>query len=99
RDLIVTGVQTCALPIYSPGPCGSVGVHENTPLLESIAAPVGAPTRRNLRGWAGTSLSLADAVNVYAASSGIVAESGTAEIVGGEIGRASCRGRVWGWGG
>src|SRR2546427_4650737 len=44
RDLTVTGVQTCALPIFrprSPAPPGSPGPGSSTP-----PTPAGGPTRR-----------------------------------------------------
>src|SRR5262249_18351837 len=67
---------------YVPGPCSSAGVQVNTPVEESIEAPVGAPTRENVRVLAGRSGSVAVAVNVYGVSSSIVAADGTPEIVG-----------------
>src|SRR5436190_16173180 len=62
---------------YVPGPWASVGVHENAPVFASMLAPVGAPTSEKLRLWAGMSLSVAVAVNVYAESSGVVGVAGT----------------------
>jgi hypothetical protein len=65
-----------------PGPCASVGVQANAPVLALMLAPLGAPTSENVSGCAGTSLSVAVAVNVYAESSGIVALAGTFAITG-----------------
>jgi hypothetical protein len=45
-------------------------------VLELMLAPLGAPTSENVSGCAGTSLSVAVAVNVYGESSGIVALAG-----------------------
>jgi hypothetical protein len=42
-----------------------------------MPAPAGAPTSENVRVWAGRSLSVAVAVNVYGETSGIVAAAGT----------------------
>src|SRR5689334_23673959 len=67
---------------YVPGPCASVGVHENAPVPGSIVAPAGAPTSENVSVSAGRSGSVAEAVNVYAASSGMVALAGTPESTG-----------------
>src|SRR5437762_3025374 len=65
-----------------PVSCASVGVHENTPVVPSMVAPVGAPTSENVSVCGGRSASLAVAVNVYAESSGIVADAGTFAIDG-----------------
>src|SRR5215467_10946036 len=67
---------------YVPGPWASVGVQLNTPVVESSAAPAGAPTSESLKVCAGRSGSVTLAVNVYGASSGIVADAGTPEMVG-----------------
>ncbi len=48
---------------YTPGPCASVGVHENTPVDGLMPAPEGALTSENVTVCAGTSLSVAEAVN------------------------------------
>jgi hypothetical protein len=50
--------------------------------VPSIVAPGGAPTSENVSVCAGTSLSVAVAVNVYGDSSGIVALAGTFAIAG-----------------
>src|SRR5262245_61705816 len=47
-----------------------------------MLAPVGAPTSENASVWAGRSASVAVAVNVYAASSGMVALAGTLASTG-----------------
>src|SRR5207244_9658060 len=52
---------------YVPGPCASVGVQENTPVVPPIVAPEGAPTSEKVSVCAGWSVSVALAVNVYAA--------------------------------
>src|SRR5258705_10234097 len=67
---------------YVPGPCASVGVQEKAPLVAPIVAQEGALTSENVSVCAGWSLSVALAVNVYAASSGIVADAGTPESTG-----------------
>jgi hypothetical protein len=54
----------------------------NTPVVPSMLAPTGAPISENVSGWAGESTSVAVAVNVYGASSAIVALSGTSAIAG-----------------
>src|SRR5262245_8679011 len=53
-----------------------------------MLAPGGAPTSENVSVWAGTSESVAVAVNVYGASSGMVALAGTFAIAGAAL--ASC---------
>src|SRR5262245_57036505 len=60
----------------------SRGVQLNTPELPSIEAPVGPLTSENVSVWAGRSASVAVAVNVYAASSGMVALAGTLASTG-----------------
>jgi hypothetical protein len=67
---------------YVPGPCASLGVQEKAPVEASMLAPAGAPTSENVSAWAGTSPSVALAVNVVATSSGIVADEGTPETTG-----------------
>ncbi len=55
------------------GPCASLGDQVNTPLVASMAAPVGAPgSRLNVRFCAGRSLSVAVTVKVMLVSSGSV---------------------------
>src|SRR5437899_1271467 len=55
------------------GPCASDGVHENRPLLALIEAPLGAPgSRLNMSVCAGTSESVAEALNDSSAPSAIV---------------------------
>src|SRR5688572_348753 len=54
---------TTTSKVYEPGPWASVGVHEKTPDTGSIAAPTGAPSNENTNAFAGTSESVADAVN------------------------------------
>ncbi len=76
---------TCTLNEKLPGPCVSVGVQVNAPVVAPMLAPVGAPTSENVSVWAGTSLSVAVAVNVYAASSGIVTLAGTFASTGAEF--------------
>src|SRR6185369_261783 len=49
---------------YVPGPCASVGVHENAPVLELMDAPVGAAISENVSVCAGRSASVALAVKV-----------------------------------
>src|SRR5205085_9520650 len=39
RDLTVTGVQTCALPIYHPGPCRSRWAHPHLGLTGACSTP------------------------------------------------------------
>src|SRR5262245_31610332 len=58
--------------VYVPGPCASVGVQVNTPVLASIAAPAGAPARLNVSVFAGRSASVAVAVNVSSVCSSAV---------------------------
>ncbi len=53
---------TTTLKVYSPGPCASVGVQVNAPVPESMAAPAGPPVSENVRGWTGSSGSVAVAV-------------------------------------
>jgi hypothetical protein len=63
---------------YSPGPCASLGVHVNTPLTGSIAAPAGAlAPRANVSAWAGRFESDAVAVKVRRDCSGGVNDSTT----------------------
>jgi hypothetical protein len=47
-----------------------------------MPAPGGAPTRENDSDWDGTSLSVAEAVNVYGTSSGMVTAARTPETTG-----------------
>src|SRR5206468_9651118 len=71
RDLIVTGVQTCALPILSLKPL--------TPYEQALRAGIAAdPFQQRLRA-------------VYLAAASAI-DSRMAAV---EIGRASCRERVW----
>jgi hypothetical protein len=51
-------------------------------VVPSIVAPSGAPTSENVSVCAGRSESVAEAVNVYAESSAMVAVAGTAESTG-----------------
>ena len=69
------------LSVKLPGPCASVGVHVNTPVVALMLAPVGASTRLYVSVFAGRSASVADAVNVnslpsFTALSLIVASTG-----------------------
>src|SRR5438045_761125 len=50
-----------------------------------MLAPEGAPTSENVSVWTGTSLSVAVAVNEYAASSGLAAGAATVVSTGGEF--------------
>jgi hypothetical protein len=81
-DVLVTPSLTFTLNGYKPGPCASVGVQLNTPVLPPMVAPVGAPVSENVSACAGVSLSVAVAVNVYGADSGTVAEGGTPARIG-----------------
>src|SRR6185503_7826277 len=81
-DVLVTPSLTLTLNGYEPGPCASVGVQLNTPVEPSMLAPVGAPVSENDRVCAGRSASVDVAVNVYGASSGIVAVGGTPASTG-----------------
>src|SRR5712671_3915523 len=65
----VTPSDTRTVNGYEPGPCASLGVQVNSPVIASMLAPVGAPTRLNVSVCAGMSLSVALAVNVYGANS------------------------------
>src|SRR6185503_3904368 len=47
-DVLVIPSLTLTLNGYEPGPCASVGVHENAPVFASMLAPVGAPTSANV---------------------------------------------------
>src|SRR5699024_11957759 len=85
RDRNVTGVQTCALPIFSglvPGAKGN---------------PVAAPSSRRNQARESSAPGVAEmrvlGVRVRPSPSPSVSSCGR------EIGRASCRERVWGWGG
>jgi hypothetical protein len=49
---------------YVPGPCASVGIQVNTPVVPSMDAPAGASTSENVSVFAGRSASVAVAVNV-----------------------------------
>src|SRR5688572_2063188 len=51
---------------YVPAPCVAVGVQLNSPVLPLIVAPAGAFGRENVRTFAGSSASVAVAVNVSA---------------------------------
>src|SRR5699024_11259717 len=86
RDRNVTGVQTCALPIWGIGPVGD-GLQPLGPvlgrdivLLPWIVAPFGGLSVHDLR-------------------TGGTARLGQPGVHEHEIGRASCRERVWTWGG
>src|SRR5205823_5317896 len=63
---------TLTVRLFVPGPCASVGVHENTPLAGSMVAPGGGPTRLKVSVLAGRSGSLAVAVTVMSVSSLLV---------------------------
>ena len=64
-------------------PWASVGVQANWPVVALIVAPAGAPTSEKVR--LALSTSLASAVNVYVASSAIVAALGTKVKTGGSF--------------
>src|SRR6266516_5911910 len=76
-SVLATPSETRTVNGYEAGPCASVGVHENTPLVAPMLAPAGPLTSENVSVCTGRSESVAVAVNVYAASSGIVAVAGT----------------------
>src|SRR5262249_15637396 len=81
-SVFITPSDTRTEKLNDPGPCASLGVHVKAPVVGSIEAPAGAPTRLNVNVWAGRSGSVAVAVKVRAVSSSMVAEVGTPEIVG-----------------
>src|SRR6185369_14051123 len=81
-SVFVTPSVTRTLNGYVPGPCASVGVQVNTPLDSPMLAPAGPLSSEKLSDCAGRSLSVAVAVNVYAASSGMVAVGGTPASTG-----------------
>src|SRR6266513_3070582 len=72
-SVFVTPSLTRTLNGNVPGPWASVGVQVNTPLVAPMLAPAGPLGSEKLSVCVGTSESVAVAVNVYAASSGIVA--------------------------
>src|SRR5687768_13206727 len=49
--------------VYEPGLCSSLGVQEKAPDAGSITAPAGAPSNKNTNPFAGTSTSVAVAMN------------------------------------
>src|SRR5439155_22547315 len=59
------------------GPCASVGVQVNTPLLGSTVTPAGPDTRVRVSGVAGRSVSVAQLVRTNALSSLSVWSGGT----------------------
>src|SRR5207244_9848215 len=93
RDDLVTGVQTCALPISSLGGPVTVG----SGAMMTVASNAGVTIQ--------SGVTLTDNGAVSFASGDVVTfapYTGGGQItVGNEIGRASCRGRVeiWGVGG
>src|SRR2546430_2982810 len=80
RDLTVTGVQTCALPIYAI-------VRRNFPGLSEAAHSVGTPQIRNL-GTVGGNLCQRPRCWYFRLEEVVCLKKG------GKIGRASCRERV-----
>src|SRR5206468_6900862 len=87
RDLIVTGVQTCALPIWAPEKqrvCIDVGLTHPIAWIRRIdVAPIAVVAARLV--------GIGDEVITGEDAAG--AEVGVVEDTGVEIGRASCRER------
>src|SRR5262249_50161917 len=75
--------DTRTVMLYTPGPWASVGVQVKTPVLVLMAAPAGAPGSRLKVSVCPTSGSVAVAVNVYSACSGMVTLAGTPDNTGG----------------
>src|SRR3712207_8672326 len=61
RDIGVTGVQTCALPIYAPRPVPVAGIHD-----EAVVGAGGDGTEPGPAGPAGTERGHSDGVGVPA---------------------------------
>src|SRR5206468_9566811 len=99
RDLIVTGVQTCALPIFSTSPPERVLIRN---VVLTACMTWSGPTATNGSGgsppvagrsiWASPSNDVASTIS---GSAFVVASAGA----GAKIGRASCRARGEGGGG
>src|SRR5206468_6045243 len=97
RDLIVTGVQTCALPICvtvfealkAYDQLKAAGTAIRVIDLYSVAPVDAAALVRAGRATGGRLITVEDHY----------AGGGIGDAVAAEIGRASCRERVWIWGG
>src|ERR1044072_8401260 len=76
---------TLTVEVESPGPGASVGVHVKAPVLTSMLAPGGGVSSENASVCVGASESLAVAVSVSAASSGMVADAGPPASTGAEF--------------
>jgi hypothetical protein len=74
----------------APGPCASVGVHENAPVVPSIVAPAGAPTSENVSVCAGQVAVRRGRRERVGRSSGIVALAGTFAIAGAAFASVTC---------
>src|SRR5262249_56279912 len=86
RDWSVTGVQTCALPISAE----ELGRADRQAEHRAHGAPDREPERDPPEACRDVAAELAVAHEVGAA---------TQRRLGAQIGRASCRGRGWSWGG
>src|SRR2546429_8813010 len=89
RDVAVTGVQTCALPIWFDSAV-SLKIAERSPAVDPLPVPVrcaksGSSNDGRLRGSLGTGRDRSAVISVLARSSCCSCS---------EIGRASCRERV-----
>src|SRR5262245_12170325 len=79
---VATPSETWTVNEYEPKVMSSGGVHVNTPVDGSMAAPAGAPSSENVSVWAGRSGSVAVAVNVSRLASWTVVNAGTPLNVG-----------------
>src|SRR5690606_39284488 len=91
RDFHVTGVQTCALPI-SPAPVRSSGAH-----VMNLFRHFGDEVQRSLERLAAAGR-LPSGMNAGRVAVDPPRETGHGDVTT-KIGRASCRERVWRWGG
>src|SRR5690606_41035088 len=87
RDFHVTGVQTCALPIWRTAARGRIGAVGRVRIVDVQAQPIGAVGIRVVD-------RIAPLGRALVAFEALVAAWFRAELQAGEIGRAACSERV-----
>src|SRR5206468_5991239 len=98
RDLIVTGVQTCALPIFgATQPVAAGDERADAAELRQVRVRQGVLEDHGVRASRRGGGRVAEDFDVPHANRGEVFQSGL--HLGRQIGRASCRERWWGGGG
>src|SRR5690606_40674134 len=90
RDFHVTGVQTCALPIYDLGQCGADILH-----AKAEVHAISAPLVHFRAGWCSSaSRKSRRSTREYRAGAEPCAAGNNHSTEGREIGRAACRERL-----